>query len=51
MRTLAMLATCLLVGAAMAATLTWFFRRLKRIEEDLWKKRAAAAERLSAREK
>jgi hypothetical protein len=34
MRTAVMLVVVLLVGGAMFGTLTWFFRRLRRIEED-----------------
>ncbi len=29
-----MLLSCVLVAAAMAATLVWFFRRLRRIESE-----------------
>ncbi len=33
-----MILTCLVVGGAMAATLSVFLRRLKKIEEDKWGK-------------
>jgi len=46
MRVIAMLISSLLVAGTTALTLFWFFRRLKRIEEDMWRERAEEAERL-----
>jgi len=39
-RYIAMLVLCFIVVGAMAGTLTWFLRRLKRIEEDMWGEKA-----------
>ena len=50
MRVIAMFVSSLLVCGATALTLFWFFRRLKRIESDMWRDRAEEAERLLRRQ-
>jgi hypothetical protein len=37
-----MIATCIVVGGAMAVILIWFLRRLKKIEEQRWGKKPDA---------
>lgn len=44
-RNLAMLVLCLAVAGAMAAILKFFFRKLVKIEKDLWGERARQATR------
>ena len=39
MRYILMTVTCVFVSAAMGVILTWFFRRLHRIEEERWGKK------------